>query len=191
MSARSPTRLARSPLSLSVTRSLFHGFNLSTFCFHNLNSWCLWSTKEGFHKVRKFSPNVPKLSPHVRKKELKKTKKKSKWIEKRNDWDCCGTFRTKRTGVRLFRAWVPFSTQKTKKNVKMDWKTKRFGLLRDIWNQNEPLQENASLNEAMCVWICWQEKTLRKIKRNNMQKRRTQNQHFSEFIVGGKHSAVR
>ena len=81
-------RLARSPTGLARDRSLFHRFNFSMFRFHNLNSWCLCSSKECFHKVRKCpfltcgkktkktSQNV-NIEPSRAGKNSKKTPKKS------------------------------------------------------------------------------------------------------------------
>ena len=81
-------RLARSPTGLARDRSLFHRFNFSMFRFHNLNSWCLCSSKECFHKVRKCpfltcgkktkktSQNV-NIEPSRAGKKSKKTPKKS------------------------------------------------------------------------------------------------------------------
>ena len=88
-------RLARSPTGLARDRSLFHRFNFSMFRFHNLNSWCLCSSKECFHKVKKCPfltcgkktkkrLQMSKLNPHVREKRVKKTQKNFSRAEKKS-----------------------------------------------------------------------------------------------------------
>ena len=132
-------------------------------------------------KKTKKSPKVSKKNPHVRETELKRPKKRQNGLKnetirivaghsEQNEplWVCLGREYQKK------RYSLAFTTQKTKKNVKMDWKTNRFGMLRDI-------RETKTNRSVLKEHPTGMKKHYTMTSRNRMQKIETPNPHDSLF----------